>query len=198
MKKAGIILVILVVAFVGFVFTRPGTFRVERSVTVQAPPAVVYAIVNDFRRWDDWSPWAKLDPNMKKELGGTASGVGATYYWAGNDEVGEGRMTITESKPGESVRMKLEFIKPWAATNKVEIAIKNASGGSTVSWSIDGPNNFISKAFSVFMNMDTMIGADFEKGLAQLKTLAEGEAKKVAEASPEAPPPAAPEAAPAQ
>ncbi len=165
-----------------------------------APPEVAFALVNDFHQWNGWSPWEKLDLTMKKNFEGTAAGQGAIYSWVGNDKVGEGRMTITDSEPGKKVGIKLEFLKPWTATNQTTFTFTAAGDKTKVLWAMDGQNNFAAKAMSVFMNMDTMIGKDFEAGLAGMKGLAEAEAKKQAEAAAKvqaaaAPPPA--EAAPA-
>jgi uncharacterized protein YndB with AHSA1/START domain len=178
LKKILIGLGVIIVAFVVVVATRPATFHVERSTTIQAPADVVFAVVNDFHRWGEWSPWDKLDPDMKKTFSGPPSGVGSSYQWTGNDKVGEGRMTITEATPVQRVGIKLEFMKPWEATNTVTFSLKPAAGGTTVFWSMDGNNNFMAKAFSLFMDMDKMIGGDFERGLAQLKTVAEKDAQK--------------------
>ena len=110
---------------------------------------------------------------MKQNYEGASSGTGAIYTWAGNNQVGEGRMTITESHPSDLIKIKLEFIKPWSATNATDFAFKPQGNQTAVTWTMDGDNNFIGKAFSLFMNMDKMVGGDFEKGLAQMKTVAE-------------------------
>lgn len=158
------------------VATRPTEFRVTRTATIAAPAAAVFAQVNDFHKWEAWSPWAKRDPQMKQTYGGAPAGEGATYAWQGNNEVGEGRMTLIESRPGELIRIKLEFLKPFAATNMAEFTFRPEGQGTFVSWSMDGRNNFVSKAMGLIMNMDKMIGRDFEKGLAAIKTIAEAEA----------------------
>jgi len=198
LKKIGIALGVVVVIFLLVVATRPSTFKIERSLVVAAPPAIVFAQVNDFNLWAAWSPWEAMDPTMKRTHSGAPSGVGAVYDWSGNDKVGEGRMTITESRPGEAVGIKLEFIKPMQATNDTVFTFKAEGEGTQVNWAMSGNNNFMAKAFSLFMNMDDMIGKDFEKGLASMKTVAEAEAKKAAEAAAAAAaaPPADPAAAP--
>lgn len=193
LKKIGIAVGALIVIFLVVVATRPATFKIERSLAVAAPPGTVFALVNDFHKWNDWSPWEKLDPAMKKTFSGAESGVGAVYAWVGNDDVGEGRMTLVESKPAESLLIKLEFIKPFAATNDTIFTFKPEGAGTTVTWTMAGNNDFMGKAFSMFMDMDSMIGADFVKGLNGIKGLAEAEVKKAAEAA-AAPPPAAPAA----
>ncbi|MCW8132457.1 MAG: SRPBCC family protein [Planctomycetota bacterium] len=167
----------LIVIFLIVVALQPSDFRVTRSSTISAPPETVYGQVNDFRKWSAWSPWEKLDPAMKRTFEGPAEGVGAVYAWAGNDQVGEGRMTIAESKPGELVRIKLDFLKPFESTSTSEFVFAGEGGGTKVTWSMYGKNDFVGKAFCIFMNMDKMIGADFEKGLAQMKSAAEAAAK---------------------
>ncbi len=180
-KKILLGLLAVVLLLVGFIATRPSTYSVQRSATLPVAPEVAFALVNDFHRWSEWSPWEKLDPNMKRTFKGTDSGVGARYAWVGNDQVGEGRMTIEESKPQELVRIKLEFIKPWESTSTTLFQFKPEGEGVSVTWKMEGTNNFVGKAFSAFMDMDTMIGKDFESGLANLKGAAEAEAKKRAE-----------------
>jgi uncharacterized protein YndB with AHSA1/START domain len=176
MKKFLLVLLILVVAVLGFIATRPNTFHIERSATIAASSDSVFAKIADFHQWASWSPWEKLDPQMTKSYEGAASGVGASYHWTGNDQVGEGRMTITEADPGHRVGIKLEFLKPWQATNNCTFALASEASGTRVTWTMDGNNNFMAKAMSTFMNMDRMVGGDFEKGLANLKTLTEAEA----------------------
>lgn len=172
-----VVIVLIVLIFCVVVAVQPATYHIERSATINAPASVVFEQVNDFHRWDAWSPWSKLDPAMKKSYEGASAGTGAIYYWNGNDQVGEGRMTITESRPSDLIKIKLEFIKPFAATNATEFTFKPQGNQTGVTWRMDGNNNFVGKAASLFMNMDKMVGTDFEKGLAQMKTLAEGTAK---------------------
>jgi hypothetical protein len=181
LKKILLGLVVAVVALAGFIATRPSTYSVQRTATIQASPDIAFALVNDFHQWGEWSPWDKMDPGMKRTHEGAASGVGAKYSWIGNDDVGEGRMTIEESKPSELVRIKLEFIKPFESTSSTSFSFKPEGETVSVTWKMEGTNNFVGKAFSAFMDMDAMIGKDFEKGLAAMKTLAETEAKKRAE-----------------
>lgn len=177
LKKILITIVLLIVVFVIVVATRPADFRIVRSTTIAAPASVVFPHVNDLHKWDAWSPWAKKDPAMKQTHEGSPGGVSAIYSWAGNSEVGEGRMTITESRADELIRIKLEFIKPFAAVNTTEFTFKSAADQTTVTWEMTGRNNFMSKAFCLFMDMDKMVGGDFEKGLAGLKSVAETEKK---------------------
>lgn len=173
----------LIVVLVVLIATRPSTYRVERSTRIAAPPEVVFGLVNDFHAWDRWSPWAKLDPAMKTTYGGPPSGVGATYAWAGNSKVGEGNMRITESRPAQRVGIRLEFLKPMASVNQTDFAFKPEGGGTQVSWAMTGTNDFVGKAFSLVADMDAMIGKDFDKGLATMRTEAEGEAKRRADSA---------------
>jgi len=178
LKKILIAVVLIIVVFVIVVATRRADFLVTRSTTIAAPSDLVFAQVNDLHKWDAWSPWAKLDPAMKQTHEGAPAGMGAIYSWTGNKDVGAGRMTITESRPSELIRIKLEFLKPFAAVNTTEFAFKSDGNQTAVTWNMTGTNNFIAKAFCMFMNMDKMVGGDFEKGLTQLKSVAEAAAKK--------------------
>jgi uncharacterized protein YndB with AHSA1/START domain len=164
---AVIVLVVLVVA------TRPSTFHIERSITIAAPPENAFARVNDFHAWAAWSPYERLDPQMTRTFGGAASGTGATYAWTGNDEVGEGRMTIEKSDAPSRVSIKLEFFRPWVATNVATFTFAPVPEGTKVTWAMDGQNNFGAKAASLFMDIERIVGGDFERGLAGLKTVAE-------------------------
>ncbi len=177
LKKIIIALVIIIIVFVIVVATRPADFTITRSAIIAATPETVFAQVNDLHKWDAWSPWAKLDPAMKQIHEGAPAGVGAIYSWDGNKEVGAGRMTINESRTNEAIRIKLEFLKPFAAVNDTEFTFKPEGNQTTVTWTMTGKNNFMSKAFCMFMNMDRMVGGDFEKGLASLKTVAEAAGK---------------------
>jgi hypothetical protein len=168
----------LVVAFLIVVSMQPATFSLSRSTTISAPAEAVFPLVNDFHKWDAWSPWAKLDPAMKATFDGPATGPGAIYTWEGNSTVGQGKMTIASSHPSDSVTIDLEFIKPFAAKNKTEFTFKTTDKQTTVTWNMSGENNFIAKAMCLFISMDKMVGGDFEKGLAQLKAAAEAGLKK--------------------
>jgi len=173
MKKVLLVVVglavVAVLAIVGVASTRPAQFKVERGLSMAVPPEAAYAQVVDFHAWERWSPWAKLDPAMKTEFGGPASGPGATYRWVGNDKVGEGRMTITEAQPPSRVAIKLEFLKPFAATSDTVFAFApEGAAGARVTWTMSGTNDLMGKVFSLFMDMDKEVGKDFEKGLAQL------------------------------
>jgi len=167
------IIVVLIAVFAVVVALQPSHYQVERSATMAAPPAAVFAQVNDFHKWEAWSPWAKIDPNMKQTYEGAPAGTGAIYSWAGNNDVGEGRMTITDSRPSELIKIKLEFIKPFAAVNATDFTFTPQGNQTAVKWTMSGEKNFLMKAFMLFGNMDKMVGDDFEKGLRQMKAVAE-------------------------
>jgi hypothetical protein len=182
-KKIAIALVVAIGVFLAFASTRPATYHVERSISVAAPAPVLFGNVDNFKTWSAWSPWDKLDPQMQKTLSGPPSGVGAAYAWQGNSKVGKGSMTITAVEAPTKATYRLEFIEPFTsvATTLFTIA-PQGDKAATITWAMDGNNNFVGKIMSVFMNMDKMIGGDFEKGLAALKIIAEDQAKRQAEA----------------
>ncbi|MFL5352942.1 SRPBCC family protein [Archangium sp.] len=182
LKKILLGVAVVLVALCGVIAMQPSTYSVQRSATFKASPDVAFALVNDFHHWSEWSPWDKLDPNQKVTFEGAATGMGAKYGWSGNDKVGEGRMTIEESKANELVRIKLEFIRPFESTSPTTFTFAPAAEGVTVTWKMDGTNNFMGKAFSLFVNMDAMLGKDFDNGLAAMGKVAEAETKKRAEA----------------
>jgi hypothetical protein len=171
-------LAVIIIVFVIIVAFQPSDFRVARSATMAAPPPAVFAQANDFHKWKAWNPWGKIDPAMKQTYEGAPAGVGAIYTWVGNNEVGEGRMTITESRPSELIRVKLEFFKPFAATNIAEFTFKPEGNQTAVTWSMFGEKNFMAKAIHLFMSMDKMIGGQFEKGLAEMKSIVEAPSKQ--------------------
>jgi hypothetical protein len=183
MKKVLIVLVLLVGALLVIVYTRPDTYKVERSTKIDAPPTVVFDQLEDLKAWSAWSPWDKRDPAMKKTFEGPPRGVGAAYAWEGNKEVGKGKMTITESQPPSQVKYKLEFIEPFAAVASSGFTVAPEGVGSKVTWSMDGNANFMTKAMSLVKPMDEAIGPDFEKGLAGLKAASETDAKNRAVAA---------------
>jgi carbon monoxide dehydrogenase subunit G len=168
MLETIIIVVLVLIALGVFIATRPSEFRITRSRTVAAPPEVVFGYVNDFHKWPEWSPWEKYDPQMKKEHSGSPAGPGAIYQWTGNNKVGEGRMTITDSRDPQSATIRLEFIKPWTATNTAQFDFAPSGSGTKVTWAMTGNKNFMMKAFTLFMDMDKMVGQDFERGLENL------------------------------
>jgi carbon monoxide dehydrogenase subunit G len=173
----------VIVLFAIVVATRPAKFHIERSTTISAPPENAFAQVNDFHAWAAWSPWEKMDPDMKKAFAGAPAGVGAVYGWSGNDKVGEGRMTIERSEKPSTVAIKLEFMKPFAATNTATFTFARAGEDTKATWAMDGENNFVAKAASMFMDMDKMVGDDFERGLASMKRAAETMPKPSADAA---------------
>ena len=173
MKKLLIGLVVIVAVVLGLALMQPNTFSVSRSATIKAPPERIIGYLNDFHQWPAWSPWEKLDPAMQRTFGGAPSGQGAVYSWSGNDEVGQGRMEITESAPPSKVVIKLDFIKPFQSSSVTTFALQPQGGSTVVTWTMTGPSLFVTKVMGVFFSMDKMIGKDFEQGLAQLKEVAE-------------------------
>lgn len=163
--------VLIVSSILVFAATKPDTFRVERSMVIPAPPEALHTIISDFRTWEQWSPWEKLDPNMKKTFAGPVSGPGSSYAWEGNDDVGKGKMEILDSRQYESITIKLEFIEPFPVSNTTQFSFAPVEGGTKVTWAMYGNSPYISKLFSVFMDMDAMIGKDFDNGLQNLKNL---------------------------
>lgn len=172
-KQALFAVAVLLVLFLVAVAMQPDRYHVERSTVVFAPLGVVYGQVADFRAWEAWSPWEKLDPAMQRTFDGAAGTVGASYAWKGNADVGAGTMTITEAQAPHKLTMRLDFIEPFASTTESGFTITPAESGVKVTWWMDGENDFMGKLFCMFMDMDAMIGSDFERGLAQLKTVAE-------------------------
>ena len=168
-----IVIVVLIAGVLGFAATKPDTFSVQRSTSIKAPPEKIFAVINDFHRWPDWSPWEKLDPAMKRTQSGAASGKGAIYEWDGNSKAGAGRMEIIESTPASKLGIQLDFIKPFEGHNIAEFSLTPEADATRVSWVMHGPTPFISKVMQVFVSMDTLIGKDFEEGLANLKALTE-------------------------
>jgi len=148
------------------------TFTVQRSTTIKAAPGKIVSLINDFRNWPSWSPWEKLDPAMKRTVGGAPSGKGATYEWDGNKKAGKGRMLITESSPSK-INIDLDFEKPFAAKNKTEITLVPQGDSTQIIWSMTGARPLMFKLMGLFMNFDKMIGKDFEEGLANIRALAE-------------------------
>jgi hypothetical protein len=157
----------------GYVAQRPDEFAVSRSIKIAAPPEAVFPHMNNLRKSVEWSPWAKLDPNMTTTYEGPEEGEGASYKWVGNDKVGEGQLTIVESRPNELVRTRLEFVKPMEDKAMADFTVQPEGDQTLVTWKLYGPQQFIQKAVCMFMNMDAMVGKDFEAGLQNLKTLVE-------------------------
>jgi len=167
------IIVVLLLIVVGFAATRPNTFRVARSASIAAAPDKIYPLIDDFRRWTAWSPYEGLDPNLERSYGGAPSGVGATYAWEGNNKAGAGSMEITAAQAPSKVTIRLEFTKPFAARNTAEFTLVPEGAGTTVTWAVVGPRPLMMKVMGLFVSMDNMLGKDFEKGLASLRTAAE-------------------------
>lgn len=172
LKKILLGVAALFVALVIVIALQPAEFRIERSVSMAAPPEAAHAQVNDFRQWQAWSPWDKMDPSMKRTYGGAPAGVGATYAWSGNNQVGEGKMTIEKSEPTQ-IAIELEFLKPMPATNRATFTFAKTPEGNVTTWAMEGHNSFVGKAFSLVMDMDELVGGDFERGLAAMKAGAE-------------------------
>jgi hypothetical protein len=164
---------VLIAALLVFAATKPGTFRVQRTKSIQAPPDKIFAFINEFRKWGSWSPWEKLDPAMTKTYSGAPSGKGAVYQWSGNSKAGAGRMEITDTTPPCQVTIKLDFLKPFEGHNVAEFTLETKGNSTNVTWAMHGPQNYFLKIMSIFVNMDKMIGKDFEVGLANMKSIAE-------------------------
>ena len=173
-KKILIGLAVLIGIFVVVVAMQPSEFRVERTATIAAGQADLFAQVNDFHNWDAWSPWAKLDPAAKVTFEGAEAGQGAIMNWAGNDKVGEGKLTIVESRPSDLVRIKADFIEPFAGTSTSQFEFKPEANRTAVTWTRSSEPGFTGKAFCLVMNGKKMMGDDMEKGLAQMRSVAEG------------------------
>jgi polyketide cyclase/dehydrase/lipid transport protein len=174
LKVIGVIASILILTILIFAATQPSTFVVQRSMTVQAPSEKIYPLIDNFHHWNEWSPWAKLDPGIQENYSGPERGKGAAYAWKGNSKVGEGRMEISDTIEPKLVAIELEFLKPMESRSLAEFRLEPQGDSSTrITWTMSGPNNYLAKLMGVFVNMDTMVGKDFEKGLSNLKTVAE-------------------------
>ena len=172
LKKIGIAVVVVIVAVLGYAATKPDSFRVERTANIKAPPEKIHPLLNDFKQHVVWSPWEKKDPGMKRAFSGAESGKGAVYEWDGNAEIGKGRIEIVETTPSK-VTMKLDFLEPMEAHNMAEFTLAPKGETTDVTWAVFGPMPYVSKVFTMFCDMDSMIGTEFEAGLADLKALAE-------------------------
>ncbi len=181
LKKIGVAVVFLLALAAGYIATRPAEYRVERSLAIAAPADVVLAQVYDFHKWQAWSPWVDLDPNQKLTFEGTAGAPGSSFSWVGNDKVGEGKMTLT-SVTAHKLELELRFIKPFEDQANEEFLTSPDGKGVVVTWAMSGHNNFMGKVMCLFVDMDKRMGADFEKGLAKLKAVAEAEQAKVSAA----------------
>jgi uncharacterized protein YndB with AHSA1/START domain len=177
LKKILIALAAIVAVFLIVVALQPSEFKVERSATISAPPAAVFEQVNDFHKWEAWSPWAKLDPNAKVAFEGPPSGTGTIMTWAGNSQVGEGKMTLTESQPNELVKIDVAMVKPMEGSSTTQFTFKPEGDQTAVTWSMAGHHNFLAKAMCLVMNGRKMMAGIMDKGLAQMKTVVEGPSK---------------------
>jgi uncharacterized protein YndB with AHSA1/START domain len=162
------VIVVLVLAA-----SKPATFRVSRRVSIEAAPEIVFANLEDFHRWATWSPWEELDPAMKREYSGSERGAGAIYTWDGNNKVGAGRMEILSATPGRALSVKLDFLRPFEGHNTADFTVAPEATATEVTWTVHGPRVFVVKLMSVFVSLDKLMGKDFERGLAKLKTVAE-------------------------
>jgi len=168
-----LLVLLAIVVLLVYASTRPSTFRVQRSASIKASPDKIFAIINDHRNWADWSPWDKLDPNMKKSFSEPSSGVGASYEWEGNSKAGSGRVTIIETVPPNKLVSRLEMLKPMKAENRVEFTLEQQGEDTNVTWAMAGTQNLMMKVVGLFINCNDMVGKDFETGLANLKAIAE-------------------------
>lgn len=173
MKKIALgvvaLLVVVILGILGYAATKPDIFRIERSITINAPADRIFPLINDMHSWHGWSPYENLDPNMKRTFSGPASGKGAVYEWSGNDQVGQGRMEVIDVKPPSTVTIKLSFIKPFQAENTAEFKLVPEGDSTKVTWAMFGPNDYMCKVMQTVFNMDAMCGKDFEKGLSSMK-----------------------------
>lgn len=170
---AAIVIAVIIAGVLIAAATKPDTFQVRRSATIKAPPEKVFALINDFKAWTAWSPWENKDPDMKRTYGAASSGKGAFYSWEGDKNVGQGSMEITEVLPPSKIGLKLDFLKPFEAHNTVELTLDAQGDSTNIVWVMQGPVPFFAKIIHVFINMDKMVGKDFETGLANLKAAAE-------------------------
>lgn len=176
MLTAFIILVAVIVAVLVIASRRPDQFRIQRTATIDASPERVFPFINDLHRWQAWSPYEKKDPAMQRSYEGAPAGEGAVYGWNGNKTIGSGRMEITDSVPSSRIEIKLDFFAPFKASNTAEFLLEPRGAGTHVTWAMHGRSSFASKLMGMFVNIDTMVGKDFEEGLVNLRTLAEGHA----------------------
>lgn len=172
-KTIALAVAVLIAALLAYAATKPDTFQVQRAASIKAPPEKIFAVLNDFMRWESWSPWEKKDPAMKRTFSAVTSGKGAVYAWEGNRDVGQGRMEIAESIAPSRLAIKLDFVEPFEAHNMVDFTLEPRGGSTNVTWAMHGPLPYISKLITVFFDMDNMVGKDFEAGLANLKAITE-------------------------
>jgi uncharacterized protein YndB with AHSA1/START domain len=173
LKTIAIVVVVLVAGILAYAATKPDVFRVQRATSIKAPPEKIFPFLNDLHKFGAWSPWEKKDPAMKRTFAGSESGKGAMYEWDGDKNVGQGRMEIVETTPPSKVAIKLDFVRPFEAHNTVEFTLAPNGDSTDVTWAMQGPVPYVAKIMHVFVDMDSMVGKDFEAGLASLKTVAE-------------------------
>jgi K+-transporting ATPase KdpF subunit len=169
----GAVIVAAIVIVLVYAATRPDTFRIARTTTINAPPEKIFAFISDFRKWPAWSPYEKMDPAMTRVMSGPATGVGSVYEWNGNKKVGQGRMEVIQMAPPSKITIKLDFFKPFEAHNTAEFVVEPKGGATAVTWAMHGPSPFMIKVMGIFCDMDKMVGKDFETGLANLRAAAE-------------------------
>jgi hypothetical protein len=172
-KKIALVIVVLVGGLLAYAATRPDTMHVERTASIQARPDHIFPLINDFHGWSSWSPYEKLDPQMKRTYSGAASGKGAVYEWDGNSQAGRGRMEITDVSHPSRITIKLDFIKPFEGHNVAAFVLKQNGGSTDVTWTMDGPSPYLVKLMGILVDMDKLVGSDFETGLANLKAISE-------------------------
>jgi uncharacterized protein YndB with AHSA1/START domain len=173
LKTIALVIAVLIAGVLIFAATKPDVFRVQRTISIKAPPEKIFNLINDFRSWGTWSPWEKKDPAMKRTFGAISSGKGATYAWEGNKDVGQGSMEIADAVAPTKIALKLDFVKPFEAHNTVEFTLTSQGDTTNVTWAMQGPTPYFAKIIHVFMDMDKMVGKDFEAGLAAMKAAAE-------------------------
>jgi uncharacterized protein YndB with AHSA1/START domain len=173
LKKLVIAVVVIVAGFLIYAATQPDTFRVQRTGSIKAPPEKVFALIEDFSQWRAWSPWEKLDPGMRRTMSGADKGKGAVYAWDGDRNVGAGRMEIVEAAPSSMVAIQLDFLRPFASRNTAVFTLEPRGDATTVTWTMQGPSTYVTKLIGIFVSMDSMIGKDFDAGLASMKAIAE-------------------------
>lgn len=173
LKLIGIAVVVALGALLVYAASRPDTFRIERSANIKAQPEKIFAFISDFHQWVAWSPWERIDPALKRTYSGAASGTGSVYAWEGNSKAGAGRMEMVQAIPSSRITIKLDFFKPLEAHNTAEFALEGSGGATIITWAMFGPSPYLSRLMGLFFNMDSMIGGQFEQGLANLKAVAE-------------------------
>src|SRR5215470_3658944 len=172
LKVIAILLVVVVGGLLAFAATKPAVFRVQRTASIKAPPEKIFPLLEDFHRWSAWSPYERLDPEMKRTFSGAPSGKGAVYEWNGSSKVGQGRMEITDASPPNRVTIKLDFLRLFEGHNTAEFTLDARGDNTVVTWAMYGPNRYMAKVMSLFVSLDRMVGRDFETGLANLKAAA--------------------------